>query len=338
MRFKTYRRILAGAVLTMVATLALPLASLAAKPAPAPKPPSASTGGALALTYSSGTLTATVNPHGVETTYYFQYGPTTAYGAQTPTASVGSGTDGVHLEQVISGLQVGNEYHYRVVAVSSAGTTTGQDRVFNTRSVPLRFELPTTPRLAVFGIPLAISGSLTGTGGADREVALQASQFPFLGSFENIGSPQLTNAAGSFTFKVNGLSQNTHLRVMVLGTRPIYSPVVNVRVALRVTLHARVTNRPGYVHLYGTVTPAATGAPVALQLQRLGRGPLTMGGAVVRRSANGVGRFSAIVFIRHGLGGDYRAFVKASDDRYAPSNSREVLVHSAPASVRQGAH
>lgn len=336
-RFKTYRRIVPSMTLAIAATLALPLASPAAKSAPLPKPPrvpSASTQGTVALTYTSTTLSATVNPHGVETTYYFQYGPTVAYGAQTPAAPVGNGTVGVNLSQSISGLQVGAEYHYRVVAVSSAGTTFGQDRAFTTKKVPLKFEIPKIPRLIEFGHPISITGNLIGTGGVGRQVALQASPYPFSGSFASIGSAVTTNAAGGFSFRVKGLSQNTQLRLVTLGTPPTYSPLVTVRVAPRVTLHAKATASPGYVRFYGTIAPYQAGASVAFQLLRPGRGPLVVGGTVVRRGPGRTGRFSAVAFIRHGHGGLYSAFVKATTERYAAASSRSVLVHSAPASVR----
>lgn len=320
-----------------VTSLAMPLASQASK-ATIPKPPNASTAGASQLSYSSATLNATVNPHGSETTYYFQYGLTTAYGAQTATAPVGAGTSGVRVSQAISGLQVGNTYHYRVVAVSSTGTISGQDRLFTTKSIPLKFELPKTPRMTPFGASMSITGSLAGTGAANHEVILQASQFPFLGGFANIGSPQATNASGQFAFQVTGLSQNTHLRVTTLDTRPIYSPTVNVDVAVRVTLHARATRRKGYVKLYGTVSPSVPGASVAFQLLRAGRGPLTVSGTTIKKGGPGSASFNALAFIPHGRGGMYRAFVKASDGSHAPGYSRAVSLRAAPAPTRAHHH
>jgi len=333
-----YKGTILGLAILTSASLAAPLASQASKAAPMSKPPSASTGGTAQLSYSSATLNATVNPHGNETTYYFQYGPTTAYGAQTPATSVGAGTSGVRVGQAISGLQLGGAYHYRVVAISSAGTTPGQDRVFTTKSVPLKFELPKTPRMVQFGTAMSIVGSLAGTGAASHEVVLQASQFPFLGGFATLGAPQLTNTSGQFAFQVTGLSQNTHLRVATLDTRPIYSSTVNVDVAVRVTLRARATRRKGYVKLYGTVSPSVPGASVAFQLLRAGRGPLTISGTTTKRGSASAASFSATVFVAHGRGGSYRAFVKAPDGGHAPGYSRAVLLHAAPAPVKAHHH
>ena len=52
----------------------------------------ATTGGADSVTTSSATLTGTVNPGGVSTTYHFEYGTSSGYGLSTPDTDAGSGT------------------------------------------------------------------------------------------------------------------------------------------------------------------------------------------------------------------------------------------------------
>ena len=64
----------------VLAALALPAAAQAFG---APK---ATTGGARTVSYGSATLGGAVNPNGADTSYYFQYGPTKAYGSQTSIA------------------------------------------------------------------------------------------------------------------------------------------------------------------------------------------------------------------------------------------------------------
>ena len=117
----SWRVALTGALLASAA-LALPCGSQAATTAPAPKAPSVYTGGSAGVSTSSVTLNGSVTPHGLETSYVFQYGTTTGYGAQTPPASVGSGTAAVQVSQSITGLQPYTTYHYRIVATSAAGT------------------------------------------------------------------------------------------------------------------------------------------------------------------------------------------------------------------------
>ena len=73
------------------------------------------------VTYSSAILHDEVNPHGQVTNFFFQYGTTSAYGAQTPLAPAGNGTITISVSQAVTGLQPGTIYHYRVMAVSSGG-------------------------------------------------------------------------------------------------------------------------------------------------------------------------------------------------------------------------
>jgi hypothetical protein len=81
---------------------------------------------------SEATLNGEVQPVGVEAKYYFEYGTTEAYGSRTSEASAGSGNAFVEVSAVLSGLQLGAIYHYRLVASSSRGTTVGQDQRFET--------------------------------------------------------------------------------------------------------------------------------------------------------------------------------------------------------------
>ena len=51
--------------------------------------PSVSTGSASSVTTSSARVSGTVNPQGSPTSYTFQYGTSTSYGAQTSSTSAG---------------------------------------------------------------------------------------------------------------------------------------------------------------------------------------------------------------------------------------------------------
>jgi trimeric autotransporter adhesin len=109
-------------------------------------PPIALTGGASKPDASSVILSATVNPQGLATSYYFQFGTTTAYGLQTVPVSVGSGAANVAVHRHPQGLLANTTYHYRVVAQSAGGTTYGADRTVKTTGPS---HLPS--RLAVLG-------------------------------------------------------------------------------------------------------------------------------------------------------------------------------------------
>ncbi|MGI8803466.1 MAG: hypothetical protein ACR2KV_15095 [Solirubrobacteraceae bacterium] len=94
--------------------------------------PTVSTGAATAITASSAALAGTVNPAGVATTYAFQYGTTTAYGAQTATQSAGAGTADVPVSAALSGLGAATHYHYRLVATRGTASVPGTDAVLLT--------------------------------------------------------------------------------------------------------------------------------------------------------------------------------------------------------------
>jgi hypothetical protein len=314
--------------------LMLPISSQATAKAPKTpkppkvKPPHATTERAAHAGETTVELDGTVNPHGTETTCYFQYGTTTAYGAQTPTAVVGSGTTGVKVSQALSGLQGGTTYHYRIVATSSMGTSDGVDRSFLTKRIPLKFVIVKASKATTFGSPFSLTGTLSGASGAGHQVILEASTFPYLTGFGDVGTPVSTNAAGNFTLTAPNLTQTTELRVRTLDAPPIYSQIVKVKIAVLVTLTARPAGKTGYVRLSGTVAPIEVGAPVELQWVKPTGKYVTVGSTVAKRGTTRSSRFSAVVRIRHS--GYYRALVRVSNGRQVSGSSRTVMLRATP--------
>ncbi|MFZ1993210.1 MAG: hypothetical protein WAU75_03810, partial [Solirubrobacteraceae bacterium] len=90
-------------------------------------------------TQTVGTNTATlvggIYPNGLDTTYFWQYGTSTAYGRQTTPQDIGSGTAPVTAQASLTGLTPGVTYHYRLVATNSAGTDYGYDYTLATSTV-----------------------------------------------------------------------------------------------------------------------------------------------------------------------------------------------------------
>jgi sugar lactone lactonase YvrE len=80
-------------------------------------------------------LNGIVNPEGSETSYWFEYGETESYGTKIPISpeSVGAGTSNVAVAQSVTGLTLEKTYHYRLVAESTAGTSKGEDKSFETK-------------------------------------------------------------------------------------------------------------------------------------------------------------------------------------------------------------
>jgi hypothetical protein len=96
-------------------------------------PPEVATGIA-APASTEATAAGTVNAKGQETTYYFEYGETTAYDNATPEQIAGAGIDAVEVSAMLTDLQPATTYHFRIVATNKAGTTQGDDRIFTTQA------------------------------------------------------------------------------------------------------------------------------------------------------------------------------------------------------------
>jgi hypothetical protein len=314
------RAVSAGIMVSALLTLAVSSAQAAT---PKPLPPAVVTGGTSNVTYSSAILYGFLAARGQVTNYVFQYGPTSAYGAQSPLAPAGNGTITIKVSQAVTGLRPGLTYHYRIIAASPGGTTKGGDRTFTTPKVPLSLAIVGAPNPVVFGNPFLVEGNLFGTGASTHAIVLQVNPFPYLGGFKNVGNPEITNATGSFSFPVLGLLENAQLRVVTVGKPLVYSPVVTETVAVRVSFLVRRAAKRGYVRFYGTVAPAEVGAQVGFQLLQPGKS-INEGGTIVKPGTSTVGSFSGRMRLRHR--GLYRALVKVSDGAHVSNYSEPILV------------
>ncbi|HMD56080.1 MAG TPA: hypothetical protein VKG82_01270 [Solirubrobacteraceae bacterium] len=336
---------LISSVAVVLAAVPLPAASAAKTPVgkPAPKP-RISTDAATHVLGTSALLTATITPNNQETDYFFRYGPVTlgpvTFASQTPTASAGAGPTKVAVGQAIGGLSPGSTYRYKAFAVSPAGTilAEGKEHTFKTKGAVLTFVVARTQQ-ATYGSPFLLSGTLTGANNGSHRIALQASPFPYLEPFTTIGLPGLTNAAGSFSFRVANLRESTQFRVTTLDPLPVYSPVITVDVRVRVALHVRSSGQRGVVRLYGTIAPAVNGAKVALQVQKAvhpsGNSEVTSRWVnqfitVAKKNGASASRFSVVVTVRHG--GRYRAYVKlpATSKLASGQSPNTVILRAAP--------
>ncbi len=106
--------------------------------------PTVTTGVASSIDASSAVLNGTVNPNGRATTWYFEWGTSTSYGARTENHNIGNGTVVVGVADTARKLTAGTTYHYRLVAVSSGGTSRGPDATFKTLGTPTAQTGPVT--------------------------------------------------------------------------------------------------------------------------------------------------------------------------------------------------
>jgi hypothetical protein len=126
------KRTLAMLVTAAVMSIALATGAIAV----AASSPTVATGTHSNVKDTSAVLHGSINPNGSATTYYFQWGLTSAYGVQSVAHSAGHGTKAVAVTTDATGLIPGTAYHYRLVATNGAGTTLGADRTFTTAGNP----------------------------------------------------------------------------------------------------------------------------------------------------------------------------------------------------------
>ena len=98
-------------------------------------PPVAITGTAGAVGSTSVTAAGTVTANAGDASVHFDIGKTTSYGTETAVQHV-AGLMPVPVSAAIDGLSPGTTYHFRVVAVSIDGTSTGSDQTFKTSVGP----------------------------------------------------------------------------------------------------------------------------------------------------------------------------------------------------------
>jgi hypothetical protein len=309
-----------------IAAVALPAALLSllagGPPAQAASTPAVSTGSAHAVGFATATLTGSVDPEGSDTSYFFQYGATRAYGSQTALASAGAGFQTVHVSAAISGLTPLHSYHFRLIAVNATGASTGGDVAFTTTKMPLSLQIIGAPDPLVFGGVVTIEGTLSGTGNGGRAVALQADSFPFTQGFAQVGNPQLTSPLGSFAFPVLGLSLATEFRVLTTAPPQIASPVIIESVAVRVAAHVSRARRPHFARISGLVWPAEDGMQVAILRVVHGRGVL-VGGTLLRHHDAASSSFQRVVRVHRGV---YRVLVRVTDGARASAYAPPLLI------------
>jgi hypothetical protein len=99
-------------------------------------PPTVATGAAQSVHRTSATITATINPDGQPTSFYFDWGQSQRYGHPTREIFLGSDNRRHAVAATLSKLRQGTTYHYRVAArceqICGYETAYGTDGVFTT--------------------------------------------------------------------------------------------------------------------------------------------------------------------------------------------------------------
>jgi hypothetical protein len=194
--------------------------------------PTVVTGGTSALGPRSVVLEGTVNPEGIATSYYFEYGTDLTYGKRAPAVvntDAGSGSVEVAASTMLDGLEANKPYHYRLVGVNASGPVYGADQPFTTATAPpeigASFASAITPRSA------RLHGTINSNNNSARwyfeygtTTAYGMSAPTFAGSLGSAGADQ------TVSFDIAGLEPATvyHFRLVAsqgfFGGTPVPGP------------------------------------------------------------------------------------------------------------------
>jgi hypothetical protein len=282
-------------------------------------PPTATTGAASAVTGSSATLNGVVFANKETTTYYFEYGATTAYGSQTPVGTT-AGNSQRSVSASIAGLLPLTTYHFRLVADNLSGPpVAGADLAFTTTNTLAAITISASRTVLRFGSPVTFTGKLAGSPGA--QVALEQVPFPYTDPFKPAAQGS-TDAAASYSLTVSPV---VNTRYHVTAKKPAATSAdITVRVRTRVGLRLsdRTPNAGQRVRFKGKVLPAHDGSEVRIQ-RRTSSGWKTIATPTLTTATalDGVARskYRKRIRIRHS--GTYRTLMPGHGD-HAQGKSR----------------
>jgi hypothetical protein len=163
----------------------------------------------------SATLNGSVDPHGLTTTVYFQYGRTTSYGSTT-LSQIKTGNTYQNVTANISGLTASTTYHFRLVATNIAGTRYGVDRTFTTLT-------PTGPPVVITRpASLIASFSATLNGSVDPHGLTTTVYFQY-GTTTNYGfttaiQSKTGNTYRNVTANISGLTASSTYHFRIVAT------------------------------------------------------------------------------------------------------------------------
>ena len=279
------------------------------------------------LTFDGVLVNARVDPNEAETTYFVQIGLTKLYGVNTAAASAGSGADPRRVSIPVGGLAPATRYHYRVVAQNKHGITNSGDRTFKTRNQPLGVTLAANPATVLPGAGSQLTGQLTGTNNANRDVVLQANQYPFAG-FVDVGNRIVTDAQGNFSFSVLNIPFNTQFRVALAQRPEVVSPVVFVGAAMQTFTDVKTVKRFKHskrVRFKGAITPAP--AQHSVSVQKFRDGVWTTIAVVGSVSVNRDGsRATYSKKVRIGRSGKFRVVAEDALGKYSAGAGRPISI------------
>ena len=180
--------------------------------------PTVITNAATSVTATSAILNGSLNANNSSTTATFEYGTTLAYGTTvTATPSSITGSSNTAISYSLSGLTPNTTYHFRAVGSNPAGTTNGNDIIFNTMAIAPT--VITNAATAVSGASATLNGTVNANNQSSTVTFQYGTTIAYGTTLNAVPNTLNTNVASSVSVSISGLTLNTtyHYRAVAVN-------------------------------------------------------------------------------------------------------------------------
>jgi phosphodiesterase/alkaline phosphatase D-like protein len=279
-------------------------------------PPAVQTFGSTFVGTNDASLNGSVNPNGLLTTTYFEWGTNSQLtgATQTQSVSMGSGTTVANFVLTISNLVPSTTYYYRAVATNSAGTNYGAIESLTTDA-----STGSLPEAFAYYADSVTENSMRLMGGA-RSSNLSATAYfeystdpSFVGALRTPDQPITPGLAGTnISAIITGLSPSTYYYYRVVATNSAgtsYSGTTYL-------------NPPVGINVMSTLT--AAGWPVAITRTDEAVGSITSNSIRVNGFFSSTS-LPATVYFEYGSSVNFAVALKTPDQIINPTSSANVI-------------
>ena len=198
---------------------------LVSNPVVVPAAPVVVTTTAYPVAFTTAGLTGTIQPNGLDTTYWFQWGGTAGYGQTTSSNLVyGSNTAPVSVGVGINGLAAGTTYHFQLYGSNSDGISSGGDVTFTTPIPPPAAIVATFAPSNITSTSALLQGTVNGEGSTWLGFYEWGTTTSYGNTTANFYYPGTSGPGATYpeTAALSGLAPNTtyHYRIDAYNGNP----------------------------------------------------------------------------------------------------------------------
>ncbi|MES2134884.1 MAG: hypothetical protein V4449_01415 [Patescibacteria group bacterium] len=209
--------------------------------------PTVSTGAEVFVSNSTALATGKVTPNGAQTTYWYEYGKTTALGVRSQSQTIGSGFIAIPSPAYITGLSANTTYYYRLSASNGFGVVNGSTLSLTTNTNPPPVgSVPTTQTNSAVDITRT-GANLSGQVNPNN---LATSYWFEYGETNDLGNATALKGAGSGNTSLGASASISNLKPQT-------------KYFFRVNASNQFGTTNGNILSFTTAGPASPGAPKA---------------------------------------------------------------------------